>query len=743
MAEKNFLLGKGERLADPIVKKTAGGEKKLPYSYDYSSKFIKDKASEVEKYLKSLQEGACPDGRFVASITIHPRFISKSDYPLEFLRIAGFETIGGRSQWVEPKKWGVECPPADGAVTDTLYVSTSRSKLLELVEKVPGWNPENALSRQLRTIEDFSVPSPESKIKSLLDEGGDTREVYELVLHGSADDFILKNFFDYCKALGVEPIREKLRAANGITFIPVRSGADAIVSLSAFTFVRVVRKMPGLRTFRPAIYRSDVVKNLNFPNVEAVDKNLKVAIFDGGIPKSSPLLPWVNYIEPYGIGPEHPDAVDHGEAVTSAVLFGHLTPAVKVERPFCQVDHIRVIDKNTGADADFEFYDCLDRILEHLDGSENAYDFVNFSLGPDLAVEDDEVNRWTSELDQRFSSNKSLAVVAVGNTGERDHFLGLNRIQPPSDGVNVLSVGACDSYLDDWAKAPYSSIGPGRTPGVAKPDGLAFGGCFEHPFGVYSSSQDGLVGTKGTSFATPFALKSCIGCKALIGSDISPLAVRALMVHRAESGSHQREHVGWGRFITETDNLLTCNDDEITVIYQGELPVGKYLRAPIPLPDEKLEGNVDITATLVITPEVDPAFVHAYTRGGLEAVFRPNETKPSQSGDPKYPATDSFFSENSLSKDSEFKLRSDGHKWEPCWKASKKKRGSSLVKPSFDIYYHNRDEGKKDDEAKPIPYAFIVSVKAPKVKNLYEQVLNAYSDILVPLETRVDVPVRT
>lgn len=742
MPKQNFLLGKGERLASPVIKKNSGGTKSLPYSFSFSSKFMRDKVNEVEHYLGGLREGACPGGNLVASITVHPRFISKSDYPFDFLRSAGFETVGGKSRWVKPKAWGIETPPSDEAITDTLFVKTNRKDLLELAREIPRWNPEGVLSRQLRTIEDFSIPGPGEKLKSTLSQVEGAEEVYELVLHGSVNDFILNSFFDYCASLGAEPIREKLRAGNGITFVPVRCAAGIVESLSAFTFVRVARKMPGLRTFRPAIYRTDVAGKPTFPIGEALSSDVRVAVFDGGMPKNSPLLPWVNYIEPHGIGLEHPDAIDHGEAVTSSVLFGPLTPKSQLERPFCQVDHIRVIDQRTGADADFEFYDCLDRILEHLDSSENTYDFVNLSLGPDLPVEDDEVNRWTSELDQRFSSNKSLAAVAVGNSGELDELLGLNRIQPPSDGVNVLSVGACDSSLDDWSKAPYSSVGPGRTPGVAKPDGLAFGGCFERPFGVYSSSQSGLVGTSGTSFAAPFTLRSCIGCKTLIGDDISPLAIRALMVHRAEPGEHQRENVGWGRFVTETDNLLTCDDDEITVIYQGELPVGKYLRAPIPLPEEKLEGNVEIKATLVIAPEVDPAFVHAYTRGGLEAVFRPNEEKPSQSGDPQYPATDTFFSKSNLSKAAEFKLRGDGHKWEPCWKASKTKRGSSLINPSFDIYYHNRDEGKRDDEAKPIPYAFIVSLKAPRVKNLYDQVLNAYSSVLVPLETRVDVPVR-
>ena len=42
--------------------------------------------------------------------------------------------------------------------------------------------------------------------------------------------------------------------------------------------------------------------------------------------------------------------------------------------------------------------------------------------------------------------------------------------------MNALAVGAADDTGTGWARAPYSAIGPGRSPGVVKPDLMAFGG---------------------------------------------------------------------------------------------------------------------------------------------------------------------------------------------------------------------------------------------------------------------------
>lgn len=738
MEKKNFLLGKGEKLTRNIIKKNGPGDKNFPYSFELAKKRVVQKVLSACIYLDTLDEDASPNGKVVASVVIHPRFISKSDFPKELFQEAGLVTVGGFSKYVKPDEWGIEKPP-EGAITDTLFVSTSRQALRALATTIDSWQPNQKAHIQLQTIEDFSIPSGESKVKGVTEEK--SNGLFEVILHGGSNERILTSFYSFLTSLNAEPILNKVRFSAGITFVPVRGNDISLSELASFTYVRAVRRMPTLRTFKPGAVRTLNPIPISYPSEEVVDPNIRVAIFDGGIPAGSSLLKWVNCFEGDGIGATTNELLHHGEAVTSAVLFGHINNFNSLSAPFAKVDHIRVIDHSTGVDGDFEFYNVLDRILNHLDSVKSPYQFVNFSLGPDMSVEDDEINRWTFELDQRFAHSNILAAVAVGNTGESDPLFALNRIQPPSDGVNVLSVGSCNSQLETWARASYSSIGPGRTPGVAKPDGVAFGGSASNLFGIASSFSPGVSGVEGTSFATPLALRTCIGARALVGGNISPLGIRALMLHQTEKSEHPSKEVGWGRFVTHPTDLLMCADDEITILYEGLLPLSKYLRAPIPVPKTALTGNVLVTATLVISPDVDPAFAHAYTRAGLEVVFRPNTEKVSEDRAEDYSDTDVFFSTGKIYNKSELQLRQDGHKWEPCLKASKTKRGSSLVKPCFDVYYHNRDEGRVDKDARPMPYALIVSLKAPRVKTLYAQVLEAYSEILLPLKPRIVVPV--
>lgn len=738
MEKKNFLLGKGEKLTRHVKKKNGPSDKNFPYSFGLAKKRVIQKVLTACSYLDALGDSASPDGKVVANIVIHPRFISKSDFPKELFEEVGLTTIGGYSKYVKPEQWGIEKPP-EGAVTDTLFVSTSRQALRALATTIDTWQPTAKAHIQLQTIEDFTVPTGASKVKGVHENT--SSGLFEVIIHGGSNQRILNSFFSFLSTCNATPVVEKVRHSAGITFVPVRGQNITLEQIASFTYVRAIRRMPTLRTHKPGPIRSVSPNPLELPTGGVVDPSVRVAIFDGGIPSGSSLLKWVDCYEGEGVGATTNELLHHGEAVTSAVLFGHISNAADITPPYTKVDHIRVIDSRTGSDGDFEFYDVLDRILNHLDSVNAPYHFVNFSLGPDMSVEDDEINRWTFELDQRFAHSGILAAVAVGNTGEYDSSLSLNRIQPPSDGVNVLSVGACDSTSDLWLRAPYSSIGPGRTPGVAKPDGVAFGGTKENLFGIASSFYPGISGVEGTSFSTPYALRTCIGTRALVGNNITPLGIRALMLHHSKKTEHVSKEVGWGRFLTDPNVLLSCEDDEVTILYEGMLPLSKYLRAPIPVPTTPLSGNVLVRATLVITPDVDPAFAHAYTRAGLEVVFRPNTEKVSEDREEDYSDTDTFFSTGKIYNKSELLLRQDGHKWEPCLKASKTKRGASLVKPCFDVYYHNRDEGRADKDARPMPYALLVSLKAPRVKDLYAQVLQAYSEILIPLEPEIRIPV--
>jgi hypothetical protein len=229
-------------------------------------------------------------------------------------------------------------------------------------------------------------------------------------------------------------------------------------------------------------------------------------------------------------------------------------------------------------------------------------------------------------LDQYLKKGSLLMTIAAGNGGEFDHASGNARIQSPADCVNGTAIGSADRNGSGWKRASHSSIGPGRSPGVVKPDLLSFGGCPKTPFyviGTNSHAEPRL----GTSFASPNALRSAIGVRAHLGPVLSPLAIKALLIHRAERSSDARDEIGWGKVPEDISKLITCEDGTAHIVYQGTMRPGSYQRAQIPYPEEQLKGKVKISATLCFASETDPQDPIHYTRSGLEVCFRPHDQK--------------------------------------------------------------------------------------------------------------------
>jgi hypothetical protein len=434
-----------------------------------------------------------------------------------------------------------------------------------------------------------------------------------------------------------------------------------------------------------------------------------------------------------------PAYIEHGVGVTSAFLFGHIDPASAIPQPYCKVDHYRVLDAQPGQDPR-ELYEVLHRIKDTL--LRKRYPLVNISLGPILSVEDDDVHAWTAVLDELLSDGKTLATVAVGNTGESDAEAGLNRIQVPSDCVNALAVGACDSPDEKWQRAPYSSVGPGRSPGLIKPDMVDFGGSMPRPFLVLGpSSAVALSPTGGTSYAAPSVLRLAAGVRAHFGPEISMLTVRALLIHSCESSDLPKHEIGRGRAARDLEALVICADDEMRVVYQGEITPGKYIRAPIPLPALALEGRVSIRATLCFTTNVDPHHPGNYTQAGLEATYRPHDQRR-KTDDQIHADTKSFFGPARKGLTEE-ELRRDAWKWENTHHAVVNCNGSSLKNPIFDIHYNARDEGHNLASSDALKYALVVTVRAPRVPDLYDRVLRRYATQLAPFRPVIEIPVRT
>lgn len=185
-------------------------------------------------------------------------------------------------------------------------------------------------------------------------------------------------------------------------------------------------------------------------------------------------------------------------------------------------------------------------------------------------------------------------------------------------------------------------------------------------------------------------------------------------------------------------SIITCPEGVARIVYQGELKPGKYLRASLPLPAGGLNGSIRLKATFCYASPTDPQDAAAYTRAGLEVVFRPSDEKIK---DGKANAdTKSFFDMKKYATEEE--RRSDMGKWETVLHSAKNMRGSSLKNPVFDIHYNAREAGGRATGAEKIRYALIITVEAPKHADLYNEILRAYAKTLVPIQPQVSLPIR-
>lgn len=741
MTKRNFLIGKGERLFEDIVGVRGGGPKAATYTFEEARTRLTPKLAKMVRDIDALPSQACPNDQAIVAITLNPEYIAKSYFPHDLLTAAGVTAVGSKPKTIKPDKRSRGRPPEE-AITTELFVLGTRETLRRWSVRLPAWQKAERGGKDLPSIEDVAAPIPKGKIKGELSKS--QTSVFEVVLHTDelyGEQAVLPEFRKYLKYIGVEASCDRRFYAGGLCFVEIEAPSGLAQQIATFSIVRAVREMPRLRILRPTIRTNDIpTQPLRLPTGPALDRNIRVAIFDGGVPAGHSLTTWVRPIDASGVGASHAEYLQHGVHVSSAFLFGAIDPRMPLPIPYANVDHYRVLDNDPGQNP-HELYEVLDRIDKVL--ADREYDIVNLSLGPSLPIEDDDVHAWTAVLDSRFGRLNTLAGVAVGNNGESDKILRLNRVQVPSDCVNALAIGACDTPGANWQRAPYSAVGPGRSPGLVKPDLVEFGGSIQRPFLVVGDRVDRTTvdATGGTSFATPSALRLAAGIRAHFGSNLGMLEIRTLLIHCAERGEHPGTEVGWGRIARNLDDIVICADDTIRVVYRGTISPAKYIRAPIPMPPGTIKGNVEITATICYKCQTDPHHPGNYTRAGLEVSFRPHDQKFSRA-DKVHANTKSFFGATNHGLTEE-ELRRDAWKWENCLHSNKTLRGASLKNPCFDIHYNARLEGRDFRPDEPLSYALIVSVRANHIIDLYDQVIRRYATRLEPLRPTVEIPLRT
>ncbi|OII18434.1 S8 family peptidase [Curtobacterium sp. MCBA15_013] len=727
MAQTNYLIGYAERLVEPIGAPQGGGDKLEPYTIEQARERL---APQLSTTIVSFTEDAAftPNGVHVARFALHPTYIAKSYHPAGMLRAAGLEVIGSKSRKIRVDRHTGSNPTDETYTTSELYVAGTAGAFESLRDALIA---DADLATELAPIRRFEQIAPfaaEEKVKAGLPDSTDSQ--FELVLHRPSETLAPDNraqFLATAEQVGVQLYPEHGFDVGTLWFVPARGDQAALRTLAQYTTLRTVRPMPRL-TIEPVL-RSVSLPQMQLPPAPERDDAIRVAILDGGLPDQHPLGPWVeSYRRMNPAAADLPNFTDHGLAVASAFLFGPLTNGEASTPPPAKVSVIRVLDESIADEDEFELY----RVLSHIEDvlTSNAYDYINLSLGPNLPVEDDDVHAWTSVIDDLLSDGQTLMTVAAGNNGELDAESGNARVQVPGDGVNLLTVGAADSRDSGWARAPYSAIGPGRHPGRVKPDVLMFGGSTHEPFNVLSASGTGIVGVTGTSFGAPYGLRHAVGIRALLGGDLSPLAIRTLMVHAARRDTHTSAEVGWGRVPDDFEDLVVSGDGVARIIYQGELKPGKYVRAKVPIPTGGFTGDVRMRATFCYASPVDAHSPDVYTRAALEPIFRPNLSKYAKGA--KTPKSRRFFSQ--LEYVGEERRRNDFGQWETVLSDAALMRGKTLASPVFDIHYNAREEGGKSSSTESMSYALVITLEAAKHVNLHQDILDAYPDLLVAIE---------
>jgi len=735
------VIGKGELLAYGIDAPKKKPGKSHPYTLNEAKRDVIPQVEATVLKLDALAPEAVPDNVAVAKLTLHPAYVAKSYFPAGLLRKAELVSLGSKTVRVRPRKLATKAAPLESD-TVQLFVAGTREAFRNLPVLARGLTDQDPLSLDFREIETFESMDASDRI--VLASSAPNKSVFEAALHllpETTPDAVRAPFVEYAAACGFHVALEHEFIAGRLLFVPVVGEASNLNELAEFSLLRVIRPMPPLRGARPLTRSTALAVGFDLPAGSPLSREPKVAILDGGLPQEHVLDSYVGkYFESDESAESIPEYLEHGLAVSSAFLFGPIAPGGTAERPYSYVDHHRVLDAKSDEEDPFELYRTLGHVEEVL--LSRQYQFLNLSLGPDLPVEDTDVHAWTSVIDSILSDSETLMTVAAGNNGERDRELRLDRIQVPSDAVNAVAVGAASHTGALWQRAHYSARGPGRSPGRRKPDILAFGGSPHEYFHVVASGKrKQLAATLGTSFAAPYALRSAVGVRAILGTEVHPLTIKALLIHASEKGGHSEIDVGWGRLSDDINQIVTCHDGMARIVYQGSLRPGKYLRAPVPLPPYMLDGKVQITATFCYASSVDPQDSCAYTRAGLEITFRPHEDKLtiSKEGKPsKYAKSETFFPSSEYR--SELEQRADLGKWEPVLHASQQFLGKSLKGACFDIHYNAREGGAVAASPELIPYALVLTVHAPRHANLYEDILATHTKLRA-LESQVSLPV--
>ncbi len=611
----NSVLTGGEKYSE-LISKRLGGSSSVPdiTLSKAQSRLISDIAS-TRIALNSLPETLRMPNEFVVCVRMNPKYSAKSYFPKSIFGSISTQEI----QPIGSRSWH---PNNEKEISAKLiFARTTEQGLSSLEQHLQSSQPfTDQFSLDVRRIEKLDILTSSEK---MLGFDADWKEGYvEFVFHPFARD--------------KERVIQRFKEISEITDLEVREYDSGVIFASALATNQSLQKIKDynpLRSIHPiqvnmgiSIRTLSTIEGPKPPQITSKNK-IKVGVIDTGINPAHPYFKGVTENEECTDIPNSSDIDWHGTWVTGMLLYGNLNKYKSTdELPESDfyVKSFRVLPQKTSNHDQKErneLYAVIDEI-ERIVPENPEIKVYNLSLGPSGQIYDDYLTRFTYACDHLMKKHDIQFCVAVGNDGDTSN----SRIQSPSDGVNVLSVGAYTFDDNKTTPAEYSCLGPGREGNKFKPDILALGGSEQYPL-QFVSLNEGYrdIGIGMTSLATPQVSATIAS---LIGKySLDPLSSRSLLLNKVSlDRSFDTKH-GHGFLPNDVDTLTLCGKGSFTLQYRGRLLPGKFAQLQIPWPDMPLKGKVTFSWTLVVLADTDELSTDEYTKDSMEISFYPNDSK--------------------------------------------------------------------------------------------------------------------
>lgn len=623
------ILTKAEAYNDIVDNSKGSPRSEKRPSYESARERLVNEIKIIESQIENSSKKYIMDD-VVINLRMRVDRSSKSDHPSRLLRNIKVKEVG-------TKKWSkkeIKLDKKNNTEKEEIkfgkdiFLMINRTKLNDFKNSLMTNSLDDIDKDTIRSIDSIYYDNHSKILNSFKDSWKSGR--VEVVLHPffEKDKEMLEKFLkllEEAKA-DAESIRLK-KYDNGPIFISMKADRDVVNIIAPFNPLRSIHPL-NFRSIGDSNLQSD--ENKESENFVLSDSDytpdITVGVFDGGIPTNHPLLS--RYVIETNLTELDKDeeGIKHGLAVCSSMLYGDLKKLTNniLPVPTVNIESFRVLPLKDREDIDL--YEIIDYIEDIVPKRENIKVF-NLSLGPDGPIEDDIITRFTYALDRLSRNGERIFVIAVGNDGDCGY--GQGRIQAPADSVNNVAVG-CYNYDENKniKRAEYSCYGDGREGAKVKPDVVEYGGssnCNMKFIGM--NANEALYGA-GTSFAAPIVarkLAEIIGYSSIK----SPLTSKALLI---QSSNHPNrtpdKYLGYGVVKESYLDMLQCQYNKITVIYESKLLKAKRAKLLIPIvKDLKFKGSVEISWTICVNTDIDNKDSDDYTNMSIKDTFYPNAYK--------------------------------------------------------------------------------------------------------------------